>query len=108
MPYHKDWDELYLTGSFPLHPEGWEPITIEYGYDDIGSAQFFYWRVAETKHTFKSAVSALNYETGGDYPAHIEKFLVQFHDELVGWALQSEKTEWSREYIAEYNKWIKI
>jgi hypothetical protein len=108
MPYHKDWSELYLTNRFHLHPEGWEPLTIEYGYDDIGAAQYFYWRVAETKHTFKSAVSSFNQETGGDYATYIERFLVQFRDELVGWALQSEKTEWSKEYITEYNKWIKF
>ena len=108
MPYYKDFDELSFRGSFGLEPEGWQPLTIEYGYEEIGNAQFFFWRVAETRHTFKIAVTTLNAESGGDYFTHIEKFLVQFRDEMLGWTLQGIEADWVQEYINEYNKWVRL
>ena len=108
MPYHKDFEELYYRGEFQAEPEGWEPLTIEYGYDDIGNTQYFFWRVKETRHTFKTTVSRLNDESEGDYPKAIESFLVQFREDLLAWALQGVKEEWAKEYIREYNKWVKV
>jgi hypothetical protein len=108
MPYHKDFDELQLRGEFDLHPPGWEPLIIEYGYDDIGGASYFFWRIRETRHTFKKAVSQLNYETGGKYRESIEEFLVGFREELVSWALLKEKPEWAIEYLKEYNDWVNL
>lgn len=108
MPYHKDFSELYQCGEFFIEPEGWEPLHIEYGYEDIGNAQFFFWRVKETKHTFKKAVSTLNYETGGEYEESVKGFLEGFRDEIMGWVMQRPIPEWAKDYAAEYNKWIKI
>lgn len=108
MPYYKDFDELSLRGTFSLEPEGWLPLIIEYGYEEIGNAQFFFWRIAETRHTFKIPVTVLNAESGGDYFGHIEKFLVQFREEMLGWTLQGLDADWVHEYIREYNKWVKI
>jgi hypothetical protein len=109
MPYHKDFDELYYRGEFPLQPDGWEPLTIEYGYDDIGGAQFFFWRIKETRHTFRVSVSELNHQTsGGSYEEQIEKFLEGFREEMLGWIFQKIEAEWTREYFNEYNKWVKL
>ena len=108
MPYHKDFDELQLRGTFEIHPEGWKPLIIEYGYDDIGRASFFFWRIAETRHTFKEAVSHLNQRTGGDYQGSIEEFLVGSHQELVSWAMARPQPDWAKEYLTEYNKWIEL
>jgi len=108
MPYHKDFDELQNRGEFALQPEGWEPLIIEYGYDEIGSATYFFWRIAETRHTFRKPVSVLNQETGGDYTQGIKGFLEEFRQEIMGWVMQKPIPEWAREYVSEYNKWIKI
>lgn len=108
MPYYKDFDELFHRGSFSLEPEGWKPLVIEYGYGEIGSAQYFYWRLAGTKHTFKSSVSSLNEDCGGDYIGHIKKFLEYFRQEMLGWTLQGIDADWVYEYIKEYNDWVEI
>lgn len=108
MPYHKDFEELNLRGSYELEPEGWEPLIIEYGYEYIGNAQYFFWRVAETEHTFKLTVSSLNYESEGDYEQYIKKFLENFREEMLGWTLQGVKADWVSEYIREYNKWVRV
>ncbi len=108
MPYHKDFDELYNRGEFGLQPEGWEPLIIEFGYDDIGNAQYFFWRVKETRHTFKKPVSALVQESAGDYEGAIKNFLEGFREEMLGWLTQGIITEWSKEYVREYNKWVKL
>jgi hypothetical protein len=108
MPYHKNFEELYSRGEFSLQPEGWEPLEIEYGYENIGSAQYFFWRVKGTRHTFRKAVSVLNQETGGDYEEAIKGFLEGFREEIMGWVMQKPIADWAREYVAEYNKWIKI
>ena len=109
MPYHKDFDELYYRGEFPLQPDGWEPLTIEYGYDDIGGAQFFFWRIKETRHTFRVSVPELNYQTGGEnYEKHIETFLEKFREEMLGWIFQKVQANWANDYIQEYNRWVKF
>lgn len=106
MPYHKNFDDLQLRGTFNIQPEGWKPLLIEYGYDDIGKASFFFWRVSETRHTFKEAVSHLNQRTGGHYQESISLFLEDFRNELVSWAMATEREAWAEDYINEYNQWI--
>jgi hypothetical protein len=108
MPYHKNFDELDLRGTFSVTPIGWKPLIIEYGYDKIGGADFFFWRVADTKHTFRKPVSSLNQESGGDYETHIKEFLEGFREEMLGWLMEGIDTEWSRDYFREYNRWVII
>ena len=108
MPNHKDFSQIELRGEFYIDPEGWEPLIIEYGYDNIGNAQFFHWRIKGTKHTFSKSVSQLNYETGGEYENSIKTFLEGFREEILGWALQPQRPDWAREYITEYNSFVKL
>ena len=108
MPYHKDFEELHNRGYFKLEPEGWRHLTIEFGYDEIGEALYFFWRIEGTRHTFKKPISAINKETGGDYASGISEFLESFSKEILGWAMQKPTPEWAKEYINEYNNWIKL
>ncbi len=108
MPYHKDFNELEIRGEFQLEPDGWVPITVEYGYGTIISAQYIFWRVKGTQHTFKLPVSEFNYKSNGDPEDYIRRFLEKFREEMLGWTFQGIKADWVKEYTIEYNNYVKL
>lgn len=108
MPYRHDFSELYGRGEIEVKPNGWIPLTIEFGYAYLGSVPNLYWRVKETEHTFRIPVNTLNEISKGDYEGHIEHILENFRQEYLAWAASGFQVEWMREYHREYRKHIKI
>ena len=102
MPYVKDFSTLRGRGSFDLEIPGWLPIKIEYGYDYYSTVLYFFWRVAETNHTFKISYVDLMQNTAGDYETHIKNFLQDFRKEYLGWLRGGLTEPWMREYHEQY------
>jgi hypothetical protein len=108
MPFHKNFDELDYTGEYHVEPDGWEPLTIEFGYENIGNAQYLFWRVKGTRHTFKLPVSQFTYQSNGDPGKYFREFLENFREEMLGWTVQGITAEWVYEYTKEYNSYVKL
>ena len=106
MPYEVDFNDLRGKGSFDLEIEKWEPLTVEYGHNYIGSLLFFFWRIKGTTHTFRISYPELMNSTQGQYEKHVAAFLKTFRLEYLGWANQGFGAPWMREYHEQYKNYI--
>jgi len=108
MPFHQDFNELYGRGEMTVQPEGWEDLTIEYGYGDISQVRNFYWRVKGTKHTFRIPLQLLNEHSKGNYEEHIAYVLENFRTDYLSWGAQGFPETWMVEYHREYRNFVQI
>jgi hypothetical protein len=108
MPFHQDFSELYSIGEINVHPYGWKKLVIEYGYGYVGDVQNFFWRVKETRHTFRIPLVTLNEMSKGNYEEHIQYVLENFRQEYLSWAAQGFPVEWMVEYHHEYKNFLEI
>jgi hypothetical protein len=108
MPFIKDFSTLTGRGSFDTEISKWSPLSIEYGYEYISTALYFFWRIKGTSHTFRIGYLELMEQTGGDYEKHISSFLKEFRKEYLGWAATGFSEPWMREYHNEYKNFIEL
>ena len=108
MPFNKDFEELWGRGELQVHPKKWKSATIEYGYGYVGTLLNMFWRVKDTKHTFRIPVNQLNLHSQGDYEKHVESFLEIFREDYLSWVAQGLSEEWMRDYHREYRNYIEL
>ena len=108
MPYVKDFSQLTGKGSFGMEVPNWVPLTIEYGYDRISLATYFFWRISGTQHTFRINYNDLMTETNVNLEEHISTFLKGFRNDYLTWARDGFSVDWMREYHREYRNFIEL
>lgn len=107
MPNNADFTKLEAIHTIDIQPNGWVPLTIEYGISD-DALPTYYWRVKGTQHTFTIPVIRLDFLSSGAYDKHFEKTLEFFREDYLEWIKNNANLQWVQEYREQFSKFIII
>jgi hypothetical protein len=105
MPNNVDFSKLENINTVEINPNGWKPLTIEYGINNVFE---YCWRIKGTTHTFTIPIIRLDFISSGNYGEHFKTVLETFREDYIKWKDEGFIYEWSREYRDQYSRYINI
>jgi len=112
MPNNVDFSKFDNISTVEVNPIGWvNPLHVEYtiAEDNVIFGQLTcFWRVRGTYHTFTIPMIRLDFLSSGNYTQHFENILENFREDYISWQEQGIQSEWVREYLHQFSKFIVI
>lgn len=109
MPHIVDFNTIEDVKKILVNPKGWiSPLYIEYGvglhYDTTPS---YFWRIANTSHTFIIPISRFHFLSAGEYKNHFNEALEGFREDYLAWKKEDfQGADWQQDYKEEYSRYI--